>query len=714
MRKTLLALFICCMGQLAIAQNLGEALAIKRERTSHAIDDFFDPSLKPFYHGVASGDPLKSQVIIWTRVTPDVDEAVNVSWRISTTPDMNNVVNSGVVTTDLSRDYTVKVDVTGLQPATTYYYDFLAMGASSIVGRTKTAPEGDADQLRFAVVSCSNYQNGFFNAYERISERNDLDAVIHLGDYIYEYETGEFGSDRGHLPENEIISLTDYRVRYSYYRLDQQLRKVHQQAPFITIWDDHEFANNAWMDGAQNHQPEEGDWNVRKNNAYQAYFEWMPVRSPVSGTNPNQIYRKINYGDMLDLLLLDTRIEGREEQEGSVIGKRETARPDQLKTTEEYKQYLNAVLPDMIAENLSEEEYELLVSRLSEWAVKNLSSTQVEAFTTSPEFSEIKELVEKAFEVERRNAGKKVRTAEIERQLLGEEQFTWLENNLQGSDSRWKVVANQVLLTPLRGVPLTDTWDGYVDSRDRLLNFIKDRDVDNVVVITGDIHMTLAGDLPTSFFEYTFNKSNSAAVEFVTPSVTSSNLGEFAGITEGFLTWLLEVFNPQIQNANLSDHGYFVLTLNDSRAQADWFYVDDIKTITSGQTNGESWFVNSGETQLRPASNPISSTSARLAERAPETPQKGNYNLDDALMVIGNYPNPSDAFTIIHYALLETSEVDIQIMDMKGNVVKKVIQEEQLPNIYALPVSTSEMSAGLYFYQVKTKSQTITRKLVVK
>lgn len=713
MKKILLISWLVLFSTGLYAQSGSKLIPITRESAT-GIEDYFDPALKPFYHGVASGDPLQDRVIIWTRVTPDEEGPVTVNWLVSSTPGMTDIVGSGSVTTDVSRDYTVKVDVSGLAPATTYYYYFSAMGANSTVGRTRTAPAGNADQLRFAVVSCSNYQDGYFNAYERISERNDIDAVIHLGDYIYEYETGGFGQDelgRGHVPDNEIVTLMDYRIRYSYYRLDPQLRKVHKQLPFITIWDDHEFANNAWVGGAENHQEEEGDWDTRKNNAYQAYFEWMPIRERSSA--PNRVYRKINYGNLVDLILLDTRIEGREKQKDSLLGiKREAAKNRDLQTARDYEEYLSDVLPASIRKNLTDEEYKYLIGTLSEWAAEDLPVADIKKLETREEFQQVQDLVIKSYKAEEEKPKAGQRTA-ADRQLLGEEQFSWLENNLKTSNAKWKIVANQVLLMPLKGIPLTDTWDGYEDSRERLLGYIKDQKLQNVVFLTGDIHMTLASDLPTSFFSYTFNKKNSAAVEFVTPSITSSNLDEFIGISEGFLTWLVGLFNPHIKNTDLKQHGYFVLTVNNSKAQADWYYVDDVKTIAAGQKNGESWYVNSGDTRLNKASTPMSATNG-YGERAPEQAFSASVKKQPVLL-IGNYPNPAEGQTTIHYVLAEESEVNVSIVDLQGNAVKDVMTESpQGPGIYALQVGIADLKPGIYLYEISTRNQKVVRRMVVK
>lgn len=282
----------------------------------------FNPQFKPFYHGVASGDPLHDRVIIWTRVTPDSGFATiaNVDWRVALDTGMINIVQYGTTTTDQSMDFTVKVDVTGLTPNTYYYYEFTYNNMHSIRGRTRTAPLAMQDSLRFGIVSCSNYEAGYFNVYRVLKERNDVDAIIHLGDYIYEYEHNGYAYNssvgRTFAPSTEIIALSDYRTRYSCYKLDEDLIRLHQQYPFIIVWDDHESANDSWMNGADNHSSSEGSWVDRKAASQQAFMEWLPIR-PKSQGNFTEIYRKIQFGPLMDLLMLDTRLIGREEQAGT-------------------------------------------------------------------------------------------------------------------------------------------------------------------------------------------------------------------------------------------------------------------------------------------------------------------------------------------------------------------------------------------------------------
>ncbi len=287
----------------------------KEKVYSEAVADLFDQKLKPFYHGVASGDPLQDRVILWTRVTPEDSAAViDVKWEISTRSDFSSIVKSDSLSTSITRDFTAKVDVTGLQPATNYFYRFKSLGKISEIGETKTLPE-NPDSLKLAIVSCANWEWGFFNAYEKIAQRSGIDAVIHLGDFIYEYATGKYGDTtigRFNIPRHEIISLKDYRLRYSQYRLDKGLHDVSTKYPMIAIWDDHEIANNSYIDGAQNHQPNEGDYEKRKAAARLAYYEWIPIRESKNH------YRSFSFGQLADLIMLDERLAGRQKQVDSI------------------------------------------------------------------------------------------------------------------------------------------------------------------------------------------------------------------------------------------------------------------------------------------------------------------------------------------------------------------------------------------------------------
>lgn len=273
-----------------------------------------DPSLKPFYHGVASGDPYANSVVLWTRITPETRlPEVEVQWEVASDKNFSRIVSKGSFTTGPERDYTVKVVADGLNAGTDYYYRFMGLNATSNTGHTRTAPD-QVEVMKLGIVSCSNVEFGYFNVYGALAE-DDIDVILHLGDYIYEYGADGYGDKnfaRKNIPGHEIVSLQDYRDRYSQYRLDPDLRDAHAAHAFIAIWDDHEITNNSYVDGAQNHQEDEGDYQTRKEIARQVYYEWIPIREDV----PH--YRKFDFGNLLDLYMLDERLAARTVQPDSL------------------------------------------------------------------------------------------------------------------------------------------------------------------------------------------------------------------------------------------------------------------------------------------------------------------------------------------------------------------------------------------------------------
>lgn len=481
------------------------------------VSPIYSASDKPFYHGVASGDPLTDRVLIWTRVTPDDSTAsVEVVWEVSTESSFKDLVTKGEVSTSRERDFTVKVDVSNLQPGSTYYYRFKALGVQSPVGRTKTLPEGTPDSLRFAVVSCSNWQHGYFNAYDRIAEK-DVDVVLHLGDYIYEYGTSAARKnvDRRHLPEHEILSLSDYRTRYSQYHMDAGLRKMRQNHALITIWDDHEVANNTYTEGAQNHQPEEGDFQARKAAARQAYYEWIPIREG------GKHYRSFSFGNLADLMMLDERLEGK-------------TRP---------------------AEGVTDPAY----------------------------------------------------PAE-ERSMLGEEQLAWLQSKLASGNATWKVLGNQVLFSDLDRSAVTpksprnmDSWDGYPAEKQRVADFIREKSVKNIVILTGDTHSSWAFEvLANPLKKVSKERNRPLAVEFGTPSVSSANSNEsLPDDTVKMREELYKKTNGHLKFVNQRDHGYVILTLSPRQAKAEWFYVNSILEPNTSETLAKTFYVDVDKSVLR-------------------------------------------------------------------------------------------------------------------
>ena len=439
-----------------------------------------------FQHGVASGDPLTDAVIVWTRVTAELDE-VTVSWEVATDEAFGAVVASGDIVTDAEVDFTVKVDVTGLSPATTYFYRFSAEGEESPIGRTKTLPEGAVDRARFAVISCSSFAHGYFHTYKAISEVDDLDAVLHLGDYIYEYGNGEYGDVRDYDPPHEIVTLEDYRKRYALYRKDPDLQAAHQRHPFITVWDDHEFTNNAWSGGAENHtEGEEGTWTERVAIAAQVYSEWMPIRT---GEDPLKIWRSFKYGDLIDLFMLDTRMWGRDEQ---ALGADDPAISDPTRT------------------------------------------------------------------------------------LLGEDQEAWLFDGLEGSTAAWKLVGQQVMMAvlPLDALTNTDQWDGYTPARQRFYDVLTTTPVDDVIVLTGDIHTSWVSDLYPDGADYDpATGAGAIAVEMVVPAVSSPGL---ADEIFGTLGPELEMTQPQFKLVDVTKRGYVILDVTPDEAHGAYHLFDRI------------------------------------------------------------------------------------------------------------------------------------------
>ncbi|WP_439100380.1 alkaline phosphatase D family protein [Congregibacter sp.] len=274
-----------------------------------------------FTHGIASGDPLSDRVILWTRVLPGDGKPgpLAVGWEIAKDAQFKTVVNKGTAVTSEQRDYTVKVDATGLKPKETYFYRFNARGAFSPVGRTRTLPMGAVDAFTMAVCSCSNFPQGYFNAYRDIAD-SEVDVVLHLGDYIYEYADGVYSNPvaveelgRRVEPASELLRLEDYRMRYGLYRTDADLQAAHAAHPWICVWDDHELMNDTWKGGAENHNEGEGDFATRIAAARKVYHEWMPIRTGAEGDQA-PIFRQFPVGDLADIVMLDTRLHGRDKQ----------------------------------------------------------------------------------------------------------------------------------------------------------------------------------------------------------------------------------------------------------------------------------------------------------------------------------------------------------------------------------------------------------------
>jgi alkaline phosphatase D len=493
-----------------------------------------------FDHGVASGDPLQDRVILWTRVTTSKwYDDLDVRWRVARDPKMRRVVAEGRAEANIWRDFTVKVDVGGLQPAHTYYYQFSARGETSPVGRTRTLPRGNVDTARLAVVSCSNLPAGLFNVYALVAQRPDLDAVLHLGDYLYEYGNGTYGDGallgRVPVPDREMVSLLDYRQRHAQYKTDADLQAAHALHPFICVWDDHEITNDTWKDGAQNHNPElgEGDYAVRKRAAIRAYFEWMPIRE-WRHRDDARIFRQFRFGQLADLLMLDTRHHARDQQ------------------------------------------------------------SQAPPLSPSAGYPANDPVVN-----------------DPSRTLLGFDQEEWLAERLYASKSHqvsWRLLGQQIMmaqLSPSGGQTLfnLDQWDGYRPARDRLLNGVRDNGIDNLVVLTGDIHTSWANEItqnpwnPAAYDPATGR--GSLGVEFVTPAVSSP--GILNPVEAAQTAAFVRSVSPHIKYAELNKRGYVLLDIDRQRVQAEFWHVDTVDSASREENLAATFITEAGSNRLQPA-----------------------------------------------------------------------------------------------------------------
>jgi alkaline phosphatase D len=505
-----------------------------------------------FGYGVASGDPLAHAIVLWTRATPPsrhgqqvatpgsgLGKPLEVEWELAADARFHHVVRHGTVWTNANSDHTVKVDVHGLSPYTRYWYRFRARGETSVVGRTQTAPDiaGEMHALRLALVSCSNYTGGFFGAYRAIGARDDLDFVLHVGDYIYEYPNakaavdGRYGPDaligiRDSQPATETIDLTGYRLRHALHKADPDAALAHRQHPWITIFDDHEVANNTWATDAENHTPGvEGDFLTRRQEAYQAYLEWMPFRLPNQhlphvGT---RFFRRFTFGALGDLSVVETRQNrSRQVEFGGSKG--------------------GGFVPD----------------------IPNLA----------PQFND------------------------PTRQLPEPEQMSWLQDGLAGRRP-WHLVGNQVIFAPVRfpgalfgasGLFLnSDQWDGYQADQQQLVEHLAGlpAGAGDAVFLTGDIHSSWAMELPRDRSLYPTG-GTSVGVEFVCPSVTSDGFYELAtagnptaeNTTVGLAgargaTAAVQATNPWIKYLDGVGHGFTIVDVTRERVQADFYLTPD-------------------------------------------------------------------------------------------------------------------------------------------
>lgn len=507
-----------------------------------------------FNHGVASGDPTQSAIVLWTRATPanSQDTQVHLVWQLAKDSSFTQIVREGSAQASKATDYTVKVDVRDLEENQAYFYRFITQKNSSVTGTTRTLPKSTVEQVKLGIFSCSNYPAGFFNPYMAASQDSEIDVVLHLGDYIYEYSsTGYATEDAQRLGrtfdkdnQGELFTLDDYRKRYATYRTDKGLQALHQAKPFIVVWDDHEVANDTYNEGAENHNEGEGDFFARRAAAVKAYYEWLPIRPPMGDTQPH-IYRTFEFGDLIALHMLDTRVIGRDKQL-------------------EYGDYRNTETGEFDTDGF----------------VRDMSDAS--------------------------------------RSLLGSEQRDWLINQVKKSPSHWQVLGQQVLMgkmhypaeifagqnrekipqtieqlvgikqKQLKGETLSDVetkrltttmpynldaWDGYPVEREMIYGSAKQANK-QLVVFAGDTHNGWCSDLVD-------NNGEIRGIEFATAGVSSPGIESYLKLSDDTAKNLSQALPQLIKDltyCNLHQRGYLTVTFTREEAQAHWYYVDTIKS----------------------------------------------------------------------------------------------------------------------------------------
>lgn len=523
-----------------------------------------------FKFGVASGDPLADKVILWTHAKfPDSDADVSLRYQVASDADFVKIVSEGTVLATLATGFTAKVDASGLQAGTAYHYRFSQGEIRSPVGRTRTLPQS-TDSLKLAVMSCSNYPAGFFNVYADVA-KSDVEFALHLGDYIYEYAANGYASSaaatlgRVSVPSNELLTLADYRARHAQYKSDPDSKNLHALKPMIAIWDDHEFANDAYVQGAENHtQATEGAWADRRAAALQAYHEWMPIRT---GADKSKIYRSFNFGSLVSLHMLDTRLIGRDMQVeiGDLAGIAGAAAqaaalatfssPSRQMLGAEQMQWLQGQLVNSSArwQVLGQQ---VLMGRM-EFPVSVLA-----ALNTS-------DLSQAA-------------------QLAGQQAVTdYLTAKATPAGSRTPTQAGlmNTTLNPKLGYNL-DAWDGYVAARETLLMTAYQLQK-RLVVLAGDTHNAWHSNLTLMGLANPLLAGTKVGEEFATSSVSSPGLEEYlVTLNPAQIKGIFEGVVDDLNWMDASKRGYLKMSFTASEAKGEWFFVDTISNRKYASTLG--------------------------------------------------------------------------------------------------------------------------------
>ena len=505
-----------------------------------------------FRHGVASGDPDATGVVLWTRVTTDTPGEIELVCELAHDPDFARVFRRIPTTTGPEQDYTAKLLAEGLEPGGTLYYRFRLGEAVSPVGRARTLPQGPLDRLGIALASCSNYAFGFFNAYDAIAADAAVDFVLHTGDYIYEYGHDGWGDDvaatigRRHDPAHEIVTLADYRRRHAQYKTDAGSRAMHAAHTLLACWDDHESANNPWTGGAQNHQPDtEGDWATRRAASIRAYYEWMPLREPQPGRSRAQLWRGYSFGDLATLFTLETR---------------HTARAEQIDYAAWAPRLTDAAAVARFREEVLGAPGRAMVS-------PELEADLAAALSHSKQLAQPWRLIGNAIPIARVDVPDVVALGlmpdPFAAATAGDPPFTG--DTLQAAQAlawkgRW-------------GLPFyPDTWDGYPWARERLYDLSRSAGAADLIFLTGDSHSFWANSLKDA-------AGRPAGLELGTAGITSPGDFMASGFGPDLSRRLDAAFIEHVPEVHWTDNmhqGYVRLDLTHASGRASFIAVDRV------------------------------------------------------------------------------------------------------------------------------------------
>lgn len=557
-----------------------------------------DSTHAPFYYGVASGDPMDNKVIIWTHITTNQPVA-SVVYEMATDSLFTNIIANGSFITNDSLDYTVKIDVAGLSANTTYFYRFKDNNNNySVIGRTKTAPNTAVSDLKFAVVSCSSIYSGYFNSYRSIAGRSDLNAIIHLGDYIYE---DMVFNEEVRVPANipvyqPPINKEQWRTIHKFWLLDPDLRAARQRHPFIQLWDNHD------TDGLH--------FDCKESS--EAFMNWTPTRE--NTTNYQKIYRQLKYGSLLDVFILDIAL----------------------------------------------------------WRGIDVISG-------------------------------------ADKSCLGNEQFNWFKNAIQTSTAKWKIVGSQKMFSHWSvpslatilgngGVVNPNSWDGCVAERDRILNLFDSNNINNVVLISGDSHVSLAADVPyTPFDSNTYNDTTgfgSLCIEFAPASISRGNFDE-KGLSESLINTVLQFSNEENINQHyleLTKHGYGIMHFNNDSLKAQYWYCDILEK-NNLDTLGKELVVFNGENHWK---------------RKSFTPNSINEkNIQNKNIFISKpYPNPADKEVSFDIEFKTNENFKVSIVQMLNYKQYDFKLSKELKNVKKehVVIPINDFSKGIYILMIEGES----------